>query len=93
MPFAAAAGPTPGLRCAAVRFSEVIAWRAAIQRITPGGSEFMDPASVEAWARKQNHELAEAKMKAAKAERVLRCALPACICSGTDRRESVALST
>ncbi len=51
---------------------ELIAWRAAIQRITPGGSEFMDPASVEAWAQKQNRELADAKMKAAMAGRALR---------------------
>jgi NTP pyrophosphatase (non-canonical NTP hydrolase) len=28
---------------------ELIAWRAAIQRMTPGGSEFMDPAAVEAY--------------------------------------------
>ena len=50
---------------------EMIAWRAAIQRITPGGSEFMDPESVERWAQKQNRELGQAKMDVVKLRREL----------------------
>jgi len=50
---------------------EMIAWRAAIQRITPGGSEFMDPESVERWAQKQNREFGQAKMGVVKLRREL----------------------
>ena len=50
---------------------EMIAWRAAIQRITPGGSEFMDPESVERWAQKQNRELGQTKMDVVKLRRDL----------------------
>jgi len=50
---------------------EMIAWRAATQRITPGGSEFMDPESVERWAQKQNRELGQTKMDVVKLRRDL----------------------
>jgi hypothetical protein len=55
---------------------ELIAWRAAIQRITPGGSEFMDPESVERWAQKQNRELGQTKMDVVKLRRGLDEARP-----------------
>jgi hypothetical protein len=55
---------------------ELIAWRAAIQRITPGGSEFMDPESVERWAQKQNRELGQTKMDVVKLRRDLDEARP-----------------
>ncbi len=46
-------------------------WRAAIQEITPGGSEFMDPVAVRQWAAMLKRETCEAKLAKAKAERAL----------------------
>jgi len=48
---------------------ETVKWRAAIQRITPGGSEFMSPEAVEAWAAKVFREMGDAKMARVRAER------------------------
>jgi hypothetical protein len=48
---------------------EMISWRSAIQRITPGGSEFMTPEAVELWAQKQTRELGQAKMDTVKSRR------------------------
>lgn len=54
---------------------EMIAWRAAIQRLTPGGSEFTTPAEVERWVQERNREHAETKKALVRAMRVVNAAM------------------
>ena len=45
--------------------TELCKWRAAIQQLTPGGSEFMSPKSVEEYANRERLHHAETKLKLA----------------------------
>lgn len=51
---------------------DMIRWRAAIQDLTPLGSEFMDPEAVKAFARRQKTECCVAKLEAARLRKQLR---------------------
>ncbi len=48
-------------------YEEMVKWRAAIQRLTPGGSEYMTPQAVEEWAAMLRNELHEARVEKVKA--------------------------
>lgn len=51
---------------------ELCRWRAAFQSFTPGGSEFMDPRAVRAWADGLKTQVFEANKRAVLAERKVR---------------------
>jgi hypothetical protein len=62
-----------------VAVRDLCRWRSAAQRLTPGGSEFMDPEAVRAYADQKNQRLHRALSRAVIAERELsrlRAALP-----------------
>ncbi|MCT4492689.1 hypothetical protein [Bosea minatitlanensis] len=56
---------------------ELCRWRAAFQRVTPGGSEFFSPQAVREWADKLKLDVFEANKRAALAERRVRENSPA----------------
>lgn len=52
--------------------SNLIKWRSAIQELTPGGSEFMNPENVKAWAQQMKSDVASAKLNLARIQVNLR---------------------
>jgi hypothetical protein len=51
--------------------AEMLAWRIAMQRLTPGGSEFMTPQACEEYAATLKRETVEAKLDRVRTERKL----------------------
>ncbi|MGY6251684.1 hypothetical protein ACXIUS_29865 [Bosea thiooxidans] len=64
--------------------NEMIEWRSAFQRVTPGGSEFTSPQAVRDWADMLKMQVFEANKRAVLAERKLRENAP----DGIDRGQS-----
>lgn len=68
--------------------NEMIEWRSAFQRVTPGGSEFTSPQAVRDWADMLKMQVFEANKRAVLAERKVRENGPAGLADATNNPPS-----